>query len=303
MTEALERVLLGLWNSYRRDLKYRDCSDETLQTYCQSITQFAVYMRDRPVDDLDDVEREHVRDWLVSLQQAGRKPNTVHTRFRNIRSFFIWLEKEEELAGPAPTRGLSEPVVKQQPVKVLPLEDVRAMIATCQPRTFMNLRDEAIIRAFYECGPRLAELTRLEEADADLDQMVFWVKGKGGRMRAAPFTNKTASAIDRYLRARRRHRKAATSSRLWLGPQGPLTREGIRFMVGRRGDLAGIGHVHPHKLRHTSAHRLRLAGMSDEDMMRIFGWRSREMLGRYGESAADERALVSFRRFAIGDEI
>ena len=35
--------------------------------------------------------------------------------------------------------------------------------------------------------------------------------------------------------------------------------------------------------------------------MRLFGWRSRQMLNRYGASAADDRARDAFRRIAPGD--
>jgi hypothetical protein len=37
------------------------------------------------------------------------------------------------------------------------------------------------------------------------------------------------------------------------------------------------------------------AGMQEGDLMRIFGWRSPQMPKRYGASAADERAVASFR--------
>ena len=51
------------------------------------------------------------------------------------------------------------------------------------------------------------------------------------------------------------------------------------------------------------AHQAAKGGLGDSDMMRIFGWRSRQMLNRYGASAADERARDAYKKLAPGDRL
>ena len=60
--------------------------------------------------------------------------------------------------------------------------------------------------------------------------------------------------LERYLRARTHH-PLASRPELWLGEKnrGPLTADGIRQMLDRRCDQAGIPPIHPHQFRHTAA--------------------------------------------------
>ncbi len=101
---------------------------------------------------------------------------------------------------------------------------------------------------------RRAELLGLRVEDVDLDQDVAVVLGKGSRERACPFGDKTGQVLDRYLRARVRHKNAA-APHLWLARRGTLNESGLATMLRRRGERAGIGKVHPHQLRHTFAHQ------------------------------------------------
>ena len=71
-----------------------------------------------------------------------------------------------------------------------------------------------------ETGLRAGGVIGMHVTDLDLGRGVATVRrGKGGTGRVVPFGPQTAAAIDRYVRARRAHRLAATEP-LWLGGGG-----------------------------------------------------------------------------------
>jgi integrase len=115
-----------------------------------------------------------------------------------------------------------------------------------------------------------------------------------------PYSDKAATALDRYLRLRRRHAEPDAGP-LWLGQRGALSTSGITQMLRRRGRSAGVADVRPHRFRHTAAHRALAGGLREGDLMQVFGWRSPEMVRRYGSSARAERARAAYRRLDLDD--
>lgn len=282
---------------FERSLRARNRSRRTIENYTESARALAAFHPDRALVAL---QRGDIEAYLADVL-ATRSPSTAATRYRCLQQFYRWTV-DEELIETSPMAGLRPPEIPEKPVRVLSDEEIKALLRASDGREFTDRRDTALWRLMLEPGGlRLAEVTGLALADVDLDTDVVLVLGKGGRPRAVPFGAKTGTALTRYLRVRDAHPQA-DSRWLWLGAKGRLSDSGITQALRRRAKAAGIGHVHPHALRHTAAHRWLAAGGSGEDALRLFGWRSREMLSRYAASTADSRAREAARRLAVGDQ-
>ena len=92
--------------------------------------------------------------------------------------------------------------------------------------------------------PRTQRAIRREHVD--LDESVAIVLGTGRRPRACPFGNKTAQALDRYLRLRLAHPHAKRTE-LWLSLRGVLTDSGVLQGLRRRGHALRGGHEGHHR--------------------------------------------------------
>jgi integrase len=276
-------------------LAIHDHAEGTRELYARALGYFVDWLQvHRGELDLLEVSRQDCEAWFASMN--GLAANTRRARWVALRSFYGWLLEEEEIdASPMARVRVGRP--EEPPPPIIPLDRLKLMVKACEGKGFTERRDMALLRTFLATGIRLGECAALTVDDLDLHARILVVRrGKGGRRRVARFDAPTAAAIDRYRRARARHRAAATPW-LWLSTSsrsGRLGDSGIVAALSRRARIAGVDGFHVHLLRHTWADLWKSAGGSEEDLAKLGGWEDLRVMRRYGAARAVDRALSAY---------
>ncbi len=284
-----------LAESWVRHLRTGGRPQTTIDVYLRPIRGYVAV-----TDPGAEVDRQHLVTYLSDLS-ATVAPATMRVRFRALSLFMTWLEDEGELPS-NPIRGMRPPAAPASPVPLLGDNQLVAMLAACKTEVdeFHRRRAEALLRVFIETGCRLGEVAGLRVTDIDLRGEMLAVTGKGNKPRRVHLGPRSANALDRYLRGRRKHRLSAAPE-LWLGLRAPLGQDGIDMVLRKVARRAGVDGFHVHRLRHTYAHRFLKAGGQERSLMTLAGWSSPAMLARYGASLQEERALDEARRLGLGE--
>ncbi|GAA1911385.1 hypothetical protein GCM10009737_11020 [Nocardioides lentus] len=291
--------------SWQLALRAERKSVQTQKNYGDGLRFYLAWCEETGAEPL---VRSSLNGWTAHLLDAGAAAATARARQLAVRRFSAWLAEEGEIPAD-PFLGVKSPKLDERVIEPLTDDQLRALIKSCavpkgaEPKIAMrHRRDEAIIRFMLETGTRAGEVVALEVADVDLaNGQAIVRRGKGGKGRVVPFGPDATLALDRYLRLRRVHR-LAESPALWLGDRGKrFSYDALHKSLEQRALAAGVEGFHPHRLRHTAAHRWLAAGGSESGLMAVAGWTRPDMLMRYTKAQASARAAEEARKLNLGD--
>lgn len=274
----------------------------------QALRAFAEYLLAHHPDvvTVAAVERRHVegyKPWLAARVGQNKPRLSVNTRAHRLgtlRMFFLRLEDWGWEDRPATVPILFGDLPRQDKPLPKALDDPAAAkflrAAQAQPRLLVRVVCEVLIRT----GLRVGELIALQ-ADAVVQIGAgHWLHVPVGKLhddRYIPLHPQLVTLIADYRAAH-----VPPDNPLLLPRENgkPMDRHGVTRYLNKAADAAGIGHVHPHQMRHTLATQAINRGMSLEAIAALLGHHSMDMTLRYAKIA---NRTVAEEYFAVTEKV
>jgi len=282
---------------YARELRIRRSSDSLLLQSARALDRLAGQLRETRIRDVRLIGEEHVTSFARTLRESPLALSTQASYLQRIKSFFGFLVRQGLLLRD-PSADLAIPLVVTLPRTVLTERQAEKLVNTPSPSTSVGKRDRAILETLYGTGIRRGECARLDVADVDLYSGTLLVRnGKGRKDRLVPIPERSARALDLYLRETRplllsRVAEPALFLTAWRGRR--LSIGALVQMLQRHARAAKLERVHLHALRHTCATHLLRGGADIRHVQQILGHAHIHTTSRYAHvSLLDLRRVIA----------
>ena len=266
MTDAIVR--------YRRFLKRRNVSPNTVKNYLSSLKHFVVWIDVR----LEEVTRRKITAYVDHLLGKRLRPKTINCYLNSICQFYHYLSEEEGLPMVNPVRKASIMKLPRSLPRHLKEEQLGLFF-----KAVKGYRDQALFTLMLRCGLRVEEVAHLSLGHIDFKRRTLLIQdAKGAKDRMVYLSQDASRALAEYLRVRRPGPKV---KRVFLVEKGPLTGQplSIRGIQKRMEYYAHRAHlsISCHHLRHTMATQMLNADADLSTIQDLLGHNSIRTTQRY----------------------
>ena len=199
-------TLQDLSKSWLKDFQRKGYSPVSVCGRKSQIKQFVIWCEERSILQVTDVSRSILESYQRYLLSAplGRNggpllPLSLLARLRVVKLFFKWVTKQRILVyNPALEWELPrQPGLKIR--EVLSIQEVETMLACCNLKTDVGIRDRAIMETLYSTGIRKKEIIHLKPEDINFEEGTLKVvEGKGDKQRLVPIGERALAWIRKY---------------------------------------------------------------------------------------------------------
>lgn len=258
----------------QRLMQQRQASAHTIASYRDTFKLLLEFVQRRlrkapSALALEDIDAPLVMAFLDEQEQVrGVTARTRNLRLTAVHSFFRYVAFEMPSHSEHIQRVLAIPAKRftRALVPFLSRQEVDALLAAPDPRTWSGRRDHALLLLAVQTGLRLSELTGLRHEDLHFGAGAHVrVIGKGRKERCTPLSKSTRAVLAAWVREPPR----AEDQPLFPNARGgQLSAHGVHYLLHKHVAAASAKcsslnnkRVSPHVLRHTTAMDLLQAGV------------------------------------------
>jgi site-specific recombinase XerD len=273
-----------------------------------ALRSFAAFLLETEPDlmSVAGVTRRHIEDykpWLAA--RPGRtggqvRATTIAHRLGTLRMFFVRIDEWgwDEAPGRVPIVSGDLPRLDQPLPQALddPAAARFLRAAQAQPRHLTRVVCEVLLRT----GLRVGEFVSLTADAVVLIGAGYWLHVPVGKLHDDRYLSLHPHLVTLIEDYRQAHVHPDHALLLPRENGRPLDRHTITRLINKAAAAAGLGHIHPHQLRHTLATQAINRGMSLEAIAALLGHHSLDMTLRYAKIA---NRTVAEEYFAVTDKV
>lgn len=246
-------------NAFLKYLQYeKRYSKHTITSYNNDLNQLDLFLKTHyPETSIQEVNHAILRDWVISLSEAGLNESSINRKLVTLRSYFKFLIRDGSVSK-SPVSNLTNLKTKKSLPHFVRQNDMNLLLDHGQfSDDFRGKRDHLVLELLYGTGIRLSELIELKLEDTDFINNTIKVLGKRNKERIIPISRSLAKLIQEYSSAKNDAEFGNVSNYLIVSNKGEKS---YPMMINRivKSCLQGISvdKKSPHILRHTYATHL-----------------------------------------------
>jgi integrase/recombinase XerD len=258
----------------------RGAAANSVAAYRRDLEDYAAFLTAQHTS-LETCQASHIRDYLAALHRRGMAKSSVARKLSAIRQFHLFLHSEglssnnpsAIVEGPGPRRALPKVIAADEAARLA--EAAQAAVPGRPGRARLRaLRNHCLIELLSATGLRVSELVGLKLANVMSDREILTIKGKGGRERLVPISERARRVLATYVDELHRSKEGKPE---WLFPShgatGALTRQHFALELKKLAVAAGLSasRISPHVLRHGFASNLLAHGADLRAVQQMLG--------------------------------
>lgn len=231
-------------------------------------------IEDMTLNDIRSLNNSDIYSFIYFLAECHYKMNSRIVKTEHLRTFFDYLFRIKNTIFTEPFKKINEErKIEQKLPNYLSLNEAKRVLDVYSNSSkTTNIRNNAILHLFLNCGLRLSEVTNLNIDDIDLTDDRFLIFGKGNKERTGYLNAITKKALQDYLDIRK-SLNVKTKALFLSNYNRRISVTSIKRIVKKAYSLAGINNdeYSVHTLRHTCATLLYRNGTDIKTIQELLG--------------------------------